>query len=89
MSSQADRLGQGQGMAGAGLLRGLRATTHWGAMSTLEKAGAIPVRDERVVREGKYVTAAGVSSGIDMALSLAGWIAGDEVARSIQLMICF
>jgi transcriptional regulator GlxA family with amidase domain len=45
-----------------------------------------PVSD-RVVSDGKYVTAAGVSSGIDMALTLAGRLAGDEAAQAIQLMI--
>jgi transcriptional regulator GlxA family with amidase domain len=73
-------------LAGAGLLKGRRATTHWLAMDELKDLGADPTSD-RVVFDGKYVTAAGVSSGIDMALTLAGRIAGDEVAQSIQLMI--
>jgi putative intracellular protease/amidase len=73
-------------LAGAGLLRGRRATSYWMALHQLEQHGAIPVA-ERVVFDGKYVTAAGVSSGIDMALTLAGRIAGDETAQAIQLGI--
>lgn len=73
-------------LAGAGLLAGRRATTHWLAMDELGSLGVTPVGD-RVVSDGKYVTAAGVSSGIDMALTLAGRLAGDEAAQAIQLMI--
>jgi transcriptional regulator GlxA family with amidase domain len=73
-------------LAAAGLLTGRRATTHWLALDELGRLGATPV-GERVVFDGKFVTAAGVSSGIDMALSLAGQLAGDEVAQAIQLMI--
>ncbi|KAF4406322.1 MULTISPECIES: DJ-1/PfpI family protein [Streptomyces] len=73
-------------LAAAGLLEGRRATTHWGALERLAEHGARPV-SERHVTDGKYVTAAGVSAGIDMALMLAGRIAGDTVARSIQLGI--
>ena len=73
-------------LAGAGLLAGRRATTHWLAMDELGALGATPVSD-RVVSDGKYVTAAGVSSGIDMALTLAGRLAGDDTAQAIQLMI--
>jgi putative intracellular protease/amidase len=73
-------------LAGAGLLAGRRATTHWLAMDELGKHGAIPVA-ERVVEDGKYVTGAGVSAGIDMALTLAGRVAGDGVAQAIQLGI--
>jgi putative intracellular protease/amidase len=73
-------------LAGAGLLTGRRATSHWLAMGELGQLGAIPVT-ERVVFDGKYVTAAGVSAGIDMALTLAGRIAGDETAQAIQLGI--
>jgi putative intracellular protease/amidase len=73
-------------LAGAGLLSGRSATTHWLAMEQLTRLGVTPVSD-RVVFDGKYVTAAGVSSGIDMALTLAGRIAGDEVAQAIQLEI--
>jgi putative intracellular protease/amidase len=73
-------------LASAGLLRGRRATTYWSAVDQLADHGAIPVR-ERVVIDGKYVTGAGVSAGIDMALTLAARIAGDTVAQSIQLGI--
>jgi transcriptional regulator GlxA family with amidase domain len=73
-------------LAGAGLLAGRRATTHWLAMDELGALGVKPVGD-RVVSDGKYVTAAGVSSGIDMALTLAGRLAGDDTAQAIQLMI--
>jgi transcriptional regulator GlxA family with amidase domain len=73
-------------LAAAGLLSGRRATSHWLALDELGRLGATPV-GERVVFDGKYVTAAGVSAGIDMGLALAGRIAGDEVAQAIQLMI--
>jgi putative intracellular protease/amidase len=73
-------------LAGVGLLAGRRATSHWLAMDELKRLGAEPVSD-RVVFDGKYVTAAGVSSGIDMALTLAGRIADDETAQAIQLAI--
>jgi transcriptional regulator GlxA family with amidase domain len=73
-------------LAAAGLLAGRRATTHWLAFEELERLGAVPT-PERVVFDGKLVTAAGVSSGIDMALALAARIAGEEVAEAIQLSI--
>ena len=73
-------------LAAAGLLKGRRATTHWLAMEQLARYGAVPVT-QRVTFDEKYVTAAGVSAGIDMGLTLAGRIAGDEVAQSIQLML--
>lgn len=73
-------------LAAAGVLDGLRASTHWLEMETLASYGVIPV-SERVVREGKVITAAGVSAGIDMALTLAAQIAGEQVAQAIQLSI--
>jgi transcriptional regulator GlxA family with amidase domain len=73
-------------LAGAGLLAGRRATSHWLAMDQLRVLGAEPVSD-RIVFDGKYVTAAGVSAGIDMSLALAGRIAGDATAQTIQLGI--
>ncbi|BCK67147.1 glutamine amidotransferase [Streptomyces libani subsp. rufus] len=73
-------------LAAAGLLTGRRATSHWLALDQLPALGAEPT-GERVVFDGKYVTAAGVSSGIDMGLTLAGRIAGDTVAQTIQLGI--
>jgi putative intracellular protease/amidase len=73
-------------LAAAGLLDGRRATTHWLAFDELRRLGAEPV-DERVVFDGKLVTGAGVSAGIDMALTLVAQIAGDVVAQAIQLGI--
>jgi transcriptional regulator GlxA family with amidase domain len=73
-------------LGAAGILRGVRATTHWAQLERLAEFGATPT-SERVVEQGKVITAAGVSSGIDMALALAARIAGDDVARAIQLSI--
>jgi putative intracellular protease/amidase len=73
-------------LAAAGLLNGLRATTHWLELETLRQFGAEPV-SERVVVQGKVITAAGVSSGIDMALTLAAAIAGETIGQAIQLGI--
>ncbi|WP_328767259.1 DJ-1/PfpI family protein [Streptomyces sp. NBC_00286] len=73
-------------LAAAGLLDGRRATSHWLALDFLKQYGAEPT-GERVVTDGKYVTAAGVSSGIDMGLTLVGRLAGDEHAQAVQLMI--
>ncbi|GAA2079472.1 DJ-1/PfpI family protein [Streptomyces albiaxialis] len=73
-------------LGAAGLLRGRRATSHWLALDQLRTFGAEPT-GERVVFDEKYVTAAGVSSGIDMGLALAGRIAGDAFAQGVQLMI--
>jgi putative intracellular protease/amidase len=73
-------------LAAAGLLRGVRATTHWAWLDELRARGAEPVK-ARTVESGKIVTAAGVSSGIDMALRLVQRIAGDDLARGIQLGI--
>ena len=74
-------------LAAAGLLNGRQATTYWLAQDELGRLGAIPRPGERYVFDGKYVTAAGVSAGIDMALALAGRLAGDETAQRIQLGI--
>lgn len=71
-------------LAAAGLLSGRRATSHWLALDQLSRFGTVPA-SERVVFDGKYVTAAGVSAGIDMALTLAARITGDETAQLIQL----
>lgn len=70
----------------AGLLKGARATTHWGAFHLLGYFGAIPV-NKRVVVDGKLVTAAGVTAGIDGALRVAALLRGDQVAQEIQLGI--
>jgi transcriptional regulator GlxA family with amidase domain len=73
-------------LASAGLLKGRRASTHWLAMDKLAGLGAVPATG-RVVTDGKYMTAAGVSAGLDMALALAGKLAGDAVAQSVQLAL--
>jgi len=73
-------------LGAAGILNGLEATTHWLALDLLARYGAHPVR-ERVVRQGKVITAAGVSAGIDMALTLSAQIAGERTAQAIQLSI--
>ena len=73
-------------LGAAGILKGLKATTHWASMAKLTDFGAIPTH-ERVVEQGKIITAAGVSSGIDMALRLAARITGDTVAQAIQVVI--
>jgi transcriptional regulator GlxA family with amidase domain len=73
-------------LAAAGLLSGLQATTHWAAIDELDSLGA-RYTPQRVVVQGKIVTAAGVSAGLDMALWLAAQLAGDAVAEAIQLSI--
>ena len=73
-------------LAAAGLLTARRATTHWLAVDWLAELGAVPVGG-RVVSDGKYVTAAGVSAGIEMGLTLAAMIAGDQTAQAIQLLL--
>ena len=73
-------------LGAAGILDGLRATSHWAYLEHLASFGATPV-SERVVEDGKVITAAGVSSGIDMALHLAAKLAGEEIAKAIQLGI--
>jgi putative intracellular protease/amidase len=73
-------------LAAAGLLEGKRATSHWLALGELGALGAEPAA-ERVVFDGKIVTGAGVSAGIDMALALAARVAGEQVAQAIQLGI--
>ncbi len=73
-------------LGAAGLLDGLEATTHWYAYDALAGYGARPT-EQRVVRQGKIITAAGVSAGIDMALTLTAELAGDDIAQGIQLAI--
>jgi transcriptional regulator GlxA family with amidase domain len=73
-------------LAAAGLLDGVPATSHWLARDRLGEFGAKPVPD-RVVEHGKIVTAAGVSSGIDMALHLVRKTNGEEIAQAVQLGI--
>ncbi|MFI5802000.1 DJ-1/PfpI family protein [Streptomyces sp. NPDC051561] len=74
-------------LGAAGLLNGLEATTHWGAIDTLESYGATYTARRVVEQPGGIVTAAGVSSGIDMALRLAELIAGRVAAEAYQLAI--
>jgi transcriptional regulator GlxA family with amidase domain len=73
-------------LGAAGLLKGLRATTHWTRLDVLREFGAEPTA-ERVVEQGKIITAAGVSSGIDMALRIVQKVAGDDFAQAVQLGI--
>lgn len=68
----------------AGLLKGRRATTHWAFTGLLPMVGAIHEK-ARVVKDGNVITAGGVTSGIDFGLSVAAEVAGEAVARSIQL----
>ena len=75
-------------LAAAGLLDGLTATTHWGAMSTLAELGAVPTSTRVVEHLGdRIVTAAGVSAGIDMALRLAEILTDEVTAKAMQVMI--
>lgn len=74
-------------LAAAGLLNGKRATSHWSTLPALKMFGAIPVSDQRVVHEGRMITSAGVSAGIDLAFWIAGEIGGEARAKAIQLMI--
>jgi transcriptional regulator GlxA family with amidase domain len=73
-------------LGAAGLLKGRPATTHWARLQMLREFGAEP-RSERFVEDGKIITAAGVSAGIDMALYLARRVAGDTIAHAIQVGI--
>jgi putative intracellular protease/amidase len=73
-------------LGAAGVLDGLRATSHWLELETLRRYGAQPT-GQRVVEQGKVITAAGVSAGIDMALTLAARLIGEDGAKAIQLGI--
>lgn len=73
-------------LGAAGLLKGVRATTHWNTMEALPHFGAVPV-NRRFVRDGKIITSAGVSAGIDMALELVALTHGEQMAKMVQLVI--
>ena len=73
-------------LAGAGLLDGVDATSHWCAAEQLDELGA-RYTETRVVERGKIITAAGVSAGIDMALTLLDRLHGPDIARTVQLAI--
>lgn len=73
-------------LGAAGILNGLDATTHWAACDELQKCGA-SYRATRWVQQGKIITAAGVSAGIDMGLFLAGELVGPEAAQALQLIL--
>jgi transcriptional regulator GlxA family with amidase domain len=73
-------------LGAAGILDGKRATSHWAHRETLREFGAEPVV-ERFVEDGKVMTAAGVSAGIDMALTLAARLTHENVAKAVQLGI--
>jgi transcriptional regulator GlxA family with amidase domain len=74
-------------LAAAGLLEGRRATSHWLVVPMLKTFGVEAVGDQRIVHEGKIVTAAGVSAGIDLAMWLFGEICGEAKAKAVQLAI--
>ena len=71
----------------AGLLAGRRATTHWASLDRLRAEPDVEVVEQRFVRDGNVITAAGVSAGIDMALYVVGLLKGPEVARNVQKAI--
>ena len=74
-------------LAAAGLLTGKRATSHWMAVPMLKAFGVTPVGDQRVVHDGKVLTAAGVSAGIDLGLWLAARLTDEAHAKAVQLVI--
>ncbi len=74
-------------LAAAGLLEGRSATSHWAALPFFSALGVKARPDDRIVRDGKVWTAAGVSAGIDLALSIAAELADEETARMLQLLI--
>ncbi|MBK8025079.1 MAG: DJ-1/PfpI family protein [Chloroflexi bacterium] len=78
-------IGTGSLILGAlGLLQGRRATTHWAYADALVRMGAVYER-QPWVEDGPYITAAGVSAAVDMALHLTGKLVGESRARMTQL----
>jgi cyclohexyl-isocyanide hydratase len=73
-------------LGAAGLLKGKRAATHWAAMEFLSSFGATAI-DERVVVDGNVITGGGVTAGIDFGLKVAAEVAGEQMAKAIQLMV--
>jgi len=73
-------------LGATGLLKGKSSTTHWKTMGLLTKFGAI-ARRERIVEDGKFISSAGVSAGMDMALCLANLLRGEKAAKAAQLII--
>lgn len=73
-------------LAATGLLKGKKATSHWKPINLLSEFGATPTR-ERIIEQGKFITSAGVSAGIDMAIYLANEIRGEKDAKVAQLAI--
>jgi len=73
-------------LAATGLLKDKKATSHWKPINLLSEFGAIPTR-ERIIEEGKFITAAGVSAGIDMAIYLVNQLKGEKAAKAAQLSI--
>lgn len=73
-------------LAKAGILNGLHATSHWKTTPLLNENNAI-IKADRVVRDGKYITSAGVSAGIDMAFMLCDELVGEDYTRAIQLVL--
>lgn len=71
-------------LGAAGLLQGRRATCHWSMLESLSLFGAVP-RAERVVRDGHVITGAGVTAGIDFALTVVAEVAGERAGQAIQL----
>jgi transcriptional regulator GlxA family with amidase domain len=68
----------------AGLLSGRRATTHWASLQRLRELGDVEVVEDRIVRDGKIWTSAGISAGIDLILAFIESIAGEETAGKVQ-----
>lgn len=71
----------------AGLLNGKKVTTHWNSLDRLRAFKEVIVVEERVVRDGNIWSAAGISSGVDLALAFVAELAGEEVAGQVQFQM--